>query len=322
MPDGLIGIAKMAADGPLLEAKRRVAYHEIAAKSWIGPCAGAKPLFDWSVNPYRGCEFGCRYCYARYTHEFMELPVEEFETRIFAKRWDRTAFRRDLRRVKFGQSIAFGSATDCYQPAERRFSLMSNILDELERGAEGLKLFFITKSDLIARDALRLAALGLRNDVRVNVTITTLDSALARRTEPYAPRPDLRLRAVAELAAAGVEVGIAVSPVLPRLTDSMENLDALGAAAARAGAKYFWAQPLFLKDCAQKVFFPWLQQEFPHLEARYRSQYARSAYLKGPYVDVVKERVERVRARYGLNARMSDYRPPNWMGPSQLSLFG
>jgi DNA repair photolyase len=199
---------------------------------------------------------------------------------------------------------------------------MAAILRELERSAEGLKLFFITKSDLISRDAVALARIGLKNDVRVNVTITTLDEALARKTEPFAPRPALRLAAVADLAAAGVEVGVAVSPVLPRLTDSMENLEAVGAAAAAAGAKYLWAQPLFLKECAQQVFFPWLRQEYPELEAKYRAQYARSAYLQGPYVEAVKARVERVRARYGLNARMSDFRPPNWIGPSQLSLFG
>ncbi|MBM3785288.1 MAG: radical SAM protein [Acidobacteria bacterium] len=321
MPDTLVGIAKMAAEGPLLAEKRRVSYHEIASRSWIGRCSGKMRLFDWTVNPYRGCEYGCRYCYARYTHEFMELPVEEFETKIYAKLWDTAVFRRDLRRVKTGESISFGSATDCYQPAERRFGLMTSILTELERGAEGLRLFFITKSDLIARDAVRLSNLGLRNDVRVNVTITTLDAALARQTEPFAPRPDLRLRAVAELAAAGVEVGVAISPVLPRLTDTMENLDTLGAAAAGAGAKYLWAQPLFLKECAQKVFFPWLRQEYPHLEDKYRQKYERSAYLRGPYVDVLKARVERVRARYGLCSRMSSYRPPNWTGPAQMSLF-
>ena len=93
----LVGIAKMAAESPLLEDKRRVSYLELPAKSFIGSCSGKRQIFDWTVNPYRGCEYGCRYCYARYTHEFMELTAEDFETRIFAKRWDARLFRREIR---------------------------------------------------------------------------------------------------------------------------------------------------------------------------------------------------------------------------------
>lgn len=315
MSTQLVGIAKMAAEGAVLEEKRRVAYFEIEARSLIGTCAGKTPMFDWTVNPYRGCEFGCRYCYARYTHEFMELPVEEFETKIYAKRFDKTIFRRELDRVKLGQSIAFGSATDCYQPAERRFKVMRKMLEEVERSAKGIRVFLITKSNLIARDAALLAAINKHNDVRVNMTITTLDTALARKLEPYAPRPDLRLEAVKALAEAGIETGVAISPVMPRITDSLENLDALAAAAAKAGAKYLWAQPLFLKECAQRVFFPWLAQEFPALESKYRAQFRDAAYLKGPYVDFVKHRANTVRAKYGLGSRGSEY------VPAQMSLF-
>jgi DNA repair photolyase len=147
------------------------------------------------------------------------------------------------------------------------------------------------------------------------MTITTLDAALARKLEPYAPRPDLRLEAVKALAQAGIETGVAISPVMPRITDSLENLDALAAGAAKAGAKYLWAQPLFLKECAQKVFFPWLAREFPALESKYRAQFRGAAYLKGPYVEFVKQRANTVRAKYGLGSRGSEY------VPAQMSLF-
>jgi DNA repair photolyase len=317
----LVGIAKMAAESPLLEDKRRVSYLELPAKSFIGSCSGKRQIFDWTVNPYRGCEYGCRYCYARYTHEFMELSVDDFETRIFAKQWDAAQFRRELRRLAPGDTVAFGTATDCYQPAERRFGLMRRMMAEMG-AVEGVKLNIITKSDLVARDCDLLGPLARRNDVRVSMTITTTDTALARKLEPYAPRPALRLEAIRRLAGAGISVGVGVSPVLPRITDSEESLDAVASAARAAGAHSLWAQPLFLKDCARKVFLPWLEAEFPALLGKYRSWYSREAYLSGAYVDGLRQRVERIRQRHGLRDRGGEYRPPDWIGPAQLGLFG
>jgi DNA repair photolyase len=319
----LVGIAKMAAESPLLEGKRRVSYLELPAKSFIGSCSGKRQIFDWTVNPYRGCEYGCRYCYARYTHEFMELTVDDFETRIFAKQWDAARFRREIRRLAPGETLAFGTATDCYQPAERRFGLMRRMMEELQRGSvEELKIGITTKSDLVARDIDLLAPLARRNDVRVNMTITTVDTALARKIEPYAPRPALRLAAMEKIAAAGIAVNVGVSPVLPMITDSITSLDAVAAAAKAAGARTMWAQPLFLKDSARKVFMPWLEQEYPALLGKYRAWYTREAYLKDPYVEWLKARVDGVRQRHGLADRSTGYRPPDWLGPTQMRLFG
>jgi DNA repair photolyase len=317
----LVGIAKMAAESPVLASKRRVHYFELPARSYIGVCSGKRKIFDWTVNPYRGCEFGCKYCYARYTHEFMELPVTEFETRIFAKKWDARAFRSEMRKLAPGDVVAFGTATDCYQPAERRYHLMRRMLMEMKQSAEGLKIGVTTKSDLIGRDADLLGPLARRNDVRVNMTITTVDTALARDLEPFAPRPALRLEALRRLSDAGVATGIGLSPIVPRITDSEESIDAVGAAASEAGARSIWAQPLFLKDCARKVFLPWLEQRYPRLAPQYRTWYAQNAYLQGPYVEALKERVQRVREKYKLGADMGGYRPPDWLGPSQLLLF-
>ena len=316
----LVGIAKMAAESPLLEDKRRVSYLELPAKSFIGSCSGKRQIFDWTVNPYRGCEYGCRYCYARYTHEFMELSVDEFETRIFAKQWDAGQFRREIRRLAPEDTVAFGTATDCYQPAERRFGLMRRMLAAME-GVEGARLFITTKSDLVARDADLLGSLARRNDVRVNMTITTVDTALARKLEPFAPRPSLRVEAARRLAEAGITVGVGVSPVLPRITDSEESIDAVASAAKAAGARSLWAQPLFLKDSARKVFMPWLETEFPALLSKYRAWYQRDAYLQPAYVEILNARVERIRLRHGLTERGNTRRPPDWLGPAQLQLF-
>jgi DNA repair photolyase len=317
----LVGIAKMAAESEPLEQKKRVAYLEIPARRYLGACSGTRKIFDWTVNPYRGCEYGCRYCYARYTHEFMELTAGDFETRIFAKRWDARQFRREIRRVAPGDVVAFGTATDCYQPAERRYGLMRRMLAELLGGLEGATIAITTKSDLIARDVDLLAPLARRNDVRVNLTITTADQTLARKLEPYAPRPELRLAAMRQLADAGIAVGAGASPVLPRINDAEESLDAVAAAARHAGARTLWTQPLFLKDCAKQVFLPWLAAEFPALLSRYRAWYGREAYLSNAYTAVLKERIDRVRARHGLAERTGGYRPPDWVGPAQLRLF-
>lgn len=312
-----IGIAKMAAESPLLEAKRRVAYFELRGRSLLNRCSGKRKIFDWTVNPYRGCEYGCQYCYARYTHEFMELPVEEFETRLFAKTWDEAMWRRDLRQVKPGDTVAFGTATDCYQPAERRFGLMRKMLEGL-LGRTGMRIGITTKSDLVMRDGDLLAELALRNRVRVFVTITTMNAELARRTEAYAPRPELRMAAVAGLAARGLDVGVSASPVLPWLTDRTESLDAVARAARQAGARTFHARPLFLRDSAWAVFLPWLEREFPHLAWRYRERYGRGAYADNAYSDWLRERVEQIRVRHGLDSRPDDFLRQR---PEQMSLF-
>ena len=149
----LVGIAKLAASSPLLEAKRRVEYRELPARSFITRCTAERMPFEWTINPYRGCEFGCKYCYARYTHEFMELrQPADFEEKIFAKVWDADAFRRELKKVRPGESIAIGSATDPYQPAERRYGIMRKML-EIFAEKRGYQVSITTKSDLVARDA-------------------------------------------------------------------------------------------------------------------------------------------------------------------------
>jgi DNA repair photolyase len=317
----LIGIARLAAESGLLESKKRVEYLEIETRRFIGRCSGIRMPFVWTINPYRGCEFGCKYCYARYAHEFMELrdPLQ-FERKIFAKRFQAAAFRAELKKVKAGESIWIGTATDPYQPAERRYGVTRSILEVFSR-EQGFNLGITTKSDLVARDAELLGELARRNVVHINLTITTVDEELARLMEPMAPRPALRIAAVQKLAGAGVRVTVLASPVMPLINDSEESLDAVCAAASSAGAQSFSAAPLFLKPCSAHVFLPFLAERFPHLVRRYRERYESSAYLKGHYPDTIRERVQRIRERYKMQPRDAEYRPEDWQPEPQLGLF-
>ena len=298
---GLIGIARLAAESEVLEAKRAVQYFEIDCRSVLNRTRPGMP-FAWSINPYRGCEFGCRYCYARYTHEFMEpRDSSEFEDKIYAKSNPAAILRRELRRIDGSKGIAIGTATDPYQPAERRYRLTRSLLDVFAQHS-GVNLSITTKSDLVKRDADLLSEIAKRNRVSVNVTITTLDVSLARALEPRAPRPELRLKAVRALADAGIPVGVFPNPIMPLITDQESRLDRLAKAARDHGASFFGGGVLFLMPCSRRVFFPFLAEKFPHLLCRYRERYKSEPYLKGPYRDMIRRRVADIRDRYGLAA--------------------
>lgn len=310
----------MAAQGPLLEAKSHVEYFEIGARSILNRTKPNMP-FQWTINPYRGCEFGCQYCYARYTHEFMGMEDgRTFESKIYAKAAAPEILRRELRALDRADRIAIGTATDPYQPAERRFGRTRSIL-EVFAEEKGRHLSITTKSDLAARDRDLLREVARRNVLSINITITTLNRRLARLMEPRAPRPDLRLAAVRRLAEAGLTTGVFPNPILPLITDSEENLDALARAAREAGAQYFGGGPLFLMSCAKKIFFPFLESHFPKLVQPYRRLYAHSAYLGPGYKAQLRERVARIRERQGLASAPVEYRPELWEGEEQGTLF-
>ncbi len=317
---GLVGIAKLAAASTALEAKRRVDYRQLETRKFLSKCTSARMPFRWMINPYRGCEFGCQYCYARYTHEFMELrEPEDFERKIFVKRFDDAAFLAELRRIPVGESIAIGTATDPYQPAERRFRLTRSILEVLAQ-TRGFRIGLITKSDLISRDIGLFQEISRRHYLTLVSTITTLDRELARRLEPLAPRPDLRVATVRKLASAGLRVIVNVAPILPLLNDSDPSLDAVAKASSRAGAVGLYGNVVFLKDCAKKVFFPFLEAQYPHLLRRYHERFDQDAFLHGAYPEMIRERVRRVRKRYGLEAAVQA-QPEFWPESSQLTLF-
>jgi DNA repair photolyase len=304
-PPGLVGIAKLAAASEVLEAKRSVEYFEIGCRSVLNRTRPGMP-FEWSLNPYRGCEFGCRYCYARYTHEFMELrDSADFEDKIYAKSNLGPILKRELKRMDATGGIAIGTATDPYQPAERRFRRTRAAL-EVFAEQSGLSISITTKSDLVKRDIALLREIAKRNSISVNMTITTLDAELARLLEPRAPRPDLRLNAVREIADAGIPVGVFPNPIMPLITDQERRLDRLAKTARDHGATYFGGGVLFLMPCSRRVFFPFVETHFPHLLRRYRERYESAAYLKGPYRETIRERIAAISDRYGLKSS-----PPN-----------
>ncbi|HEX3684794.1 MAG TPA: radical SAM protein [Bryobacteraceae bacterium] len=317
----LVGIARLAAEGTLLTEKRRVEYRTLPTRKWLNRCDSKRVPFDWSINPYRGCEYGCKYCYARYTHEFMERrDLSAFETEIYAKDWDAGSFREELDAVKPGHIVGIGTATDPYQPAERTYRRTRAVLEAL-LPLRGICVFVTTKSDLVPRDIDLLARLSQHNQVSVTFSVTTMDRELARLTEPYAPRPDLRMQAVAKLTAAGICAGVIANPVLPLLTDSEENLESVARAAKLAGAHQFGAHVVFLKPCSQRVFFPFLAEKFPQYLRRYEASFAAGAYLKGKYPERIREVVNRVRERVGIPARdMASVAPPV-PAESQMLLF-
>lgn len=317
----LVGIARLAAEGTVLAEKRRVEYRTLPTRKWLNRCHSQRVPFDWSINPYRGCEYGCKYCYARFTHDFLERrDPQSFEREIYAKDWNAFEFEQELRAVKPEQIIGIGTATDPYQPAERKFLLTRQVLEALSK-VQGVSIFVTTKSNLVSRDADLLRGLAQGNEVRVTVTVTTMNRELARLTEPFAPRPDLRMKAVAELAAAGVPVGVIANPVLPLITDSEENLESVARAAKGAGADQFGANVVFLQPAAQRVFFPFLAGSFPQHLKRYQASFSAGAYLKGAYPERLRTLVNDIRQRVGIPQRDMERialpKPPG----SQLRLF-
>lgn len=315
----LVGIARLAAEGDSLRQGHEVEYFTLPVRSLLNRCTGVRMPFEWTINPYRGCEFACKYCYARYTHEFMEMrDGVDFEQKIFVKQHAADLLRQELRRVKPGEQIAIGTATDPYQPAERRFEITRGILEELSRH-EGLDLGIITKGNLILRDLDLLKQIAGKNRLTANVTITTLNVKLARILEPRAPRPDLRMETVRQLNQAGIRTGVSCSPVIPGITDSMRNLEALVRATVEAGGKHIFANPLFLKPCSAAVFLPFLEKEFPELAADYQKRYKDRAFLPQIYSKRISQLMTRLREKHGMPH--SERRLVSVRTQPQLNLF-
>ena len=294
----------------------------------------------WSLNPYVGCEFGCSYCYARYAHryvverardagklsdsEFQDFRGphgwEAFERRIFVKEGLLAALERDLQRYfrsarppdgspsPLGTApLVIGTATDPYQPAERRFRLTRRVLERLAR-CEGLNVGLITKSPLVARDRDVLRRLQDANDLEVYVSLISVDAGLIRQLEVRSPVPGVRLRALKRLTDAGLRAGLIVAPVLPGITDDVAHLEALFQAAREAGARFVHAGALRLYPAVRDRFLPLLREQFPGLEQRYRRAYARSLGAPRQYAAALRQRVQRLQQKYGfpVNEGMQD----------------
>lgn len=305
---------------PLLDVQKDIRYFGATSRSVLnGPSATGMDF--WSINPYVGCAFGCAYCYARYAHRYTlerlgesgpeAAATEEklppwlaFERRILVKREAASVLRRQLASSTRlddlqHQGVVIGTATDPYQPAERRFRLTRGVLEVLAEQAK-LNVTIITKSPLVTRDVDLLARIAERSSLSVHVSLITADRELARRLEPRAPTPEARLRAIARLRAHGIEVGVNVMPVLPGITDAPHLIDALVHAVAEAGASYLGACALRLRRTARDRYLPFIDSEFPELAMRYRRAYGRSHQVGERYRDGLRRRFAEVCAKHGV----------------------
>ena len=308
---------------PLLDVQKDIRYYSAVSRSVLNSPAATGMEF-WSINPYVGCAFGCAYCYARYAHRYALERLGEaapsatdateaaeslppwlaFERRILVKREAPNVLRRqlaaatrldDLRR----QGVVIGTATDPYQPAERRFRLTRGVLEVLAAQSR-LHVTIITKSPLVTRDVDLLTRIAERSSLSVHVSLITVDRELARRLEPRAPTPEARLRAIARLRSHGLEVAVNVMPVLPGITDAPDMIDALVHAVADAGASYLGACALRLRRTARDRYMPFIEAEFPDLASRYRTAYGRSHQVSERYRDGLRERFSAVCAKHGV----------------------
>jgi DNA repair photolyase len=292
--------------------------------------------FDRSINPYRGCEHGCIYCYARPTHAFLGLsPGLDFESKLYMKPDAPDLLERELSARSYTpRLIAIGTNTDAYQPIERRYAIMRRVLEVLERA--GHPVGIVTKSHLVTRDIDILSRMASRKLVRVGISVTTLDPKLARTMEPRASTPARRLDALRALAAAGVPTTVMVAPVIPAINDAeIERiLEAAAACGAEAAGYVLLRLPLEVRD----LFREWLQANFPDRERHvfalirqtrggkdYDATFGKRMIGGGPYAWMIGKRFETTCSRLGLNAHKTElttehFKPPRPAG-EQLSLL-
>ncbi|MEZ5816100.1 MAG: PA0069 family radical SAM protein [Hyphomicrobiaceae bacterium] len=307
-----------------------------AAKSIIATNDSPDLSFDRSINPYRGCEHGCVYCYARPTHcYFGHSAGMDFETILYAKHNAAKLLEAELARPGYRpKTIALGAATDPYQPIERNLAITRSVLEVLER--TGHPVGIVTKSAGVLRDLDILARMADRRLVKVAISVTTLDRTLARSMEPRAATPPRRLEAIRGLSAAGVPVTVMVAPIVPALTDS--EIEAILEAAAAAGAKDAGYVLLRLPLELKSLFREWLETDYPDRARRVisllRSMHGGKDYVSafghrqrgsGPYAEQIAMRFRLAVKRLGLERRSGGLRTDLFLPPAsrsgQLSLL-
>ena len=280
-----------------------VIFEEIECKSIVNkvtPGAVRQMPFRWSMNPYRGCQHACTYCFARGTHEYLGYDAgRDFETRVIVKTNAAEVLRRDLSRPSWTRElIAIGTACDPYQQAELKYSLTSQCLRVMRDFANPVSI--TTKSPHVIRDIDVLEDLAQAAEVRVNFSIATLEEDIWKRIEPSTSRPQKRLEAMAKLAERGIRTGVLLAPVLPGLTDGQEGLERVVEAAKSHGASFVHDNALYLKPGTKEWFMPFLRESYPHLAERY-AQYYRGAYAPRTYTQEVHQVIERLRLKHGMD---------------------
>ena len=312
----LSSLGRAAAAAPLDSTGCLTEYRPLPSRSILGKTTSRRGLpFTHAINPYRGCEFACRYCYARYTHEFMEMrDPADFEHKIYFKQNAAWLLKQELARLKPGTEIALGTATDPYQPLERKQKITRSLLEVFAQ-TSGFSLGIVSKSTLIARDIDVLQEVSRRHKLTIHLTVTTMNSRLARILEPRAPRPDLRIRTIGELRAAGLRAGVLCSPLMPGITDSPASIRAVAKVAASADASFLAAGALFLKPCSLPTFFSFVREHFPKLLPAYEKRYAASAFVSPEYRKRTSDLVQAICKEFKLGHRYAEEMPAARKGP-------
>lgn len=310
-----------------------VTFHEVLCKTALNkvPQRSAVP-FEWTINPMRGCTHACRYCFARPTHEYLDLDAgRDFDTQIVVKTNVAAVLRGELRRRSWRcDPVALGTNTDPYQRAEGRYRLMPGIISALTES--GTPFSILTKGTLLRRDLPLLVQSAAVVPVRLAVSIATVDEDLHHALEPGTPGPRARLDLVRALTEAGFDVNVMVAPVIPYLTDDIAHLDALLGAIAAAGGARATVLPMHLRGSTRGWFLQWLGEHHPALLRRYRQLYGRGAYVTPEYSAWLRGRVDPLLARYRLDRHRSGAERGLPAGPvataadlrsdPQLALFG
>ncbi|GAA3845560.1 Rv2578c family radical SAM protein [Sphaerisporangium flaviroseum] len=309
---------------------RGMTFYEIHARSIINrvPAATRVP-FEWTINPYRGCTHSCTYCFARKTHEYLDLDAgHDFDSKVVVKVNAPELVRKELAAPRWGgHHIAMGTNVDCYQRAEGRYRLMRGILTALRDAGNPFSI--LTKGSLILRDLDLLTEAAERTEVGTSLSIGFLDEELWRSVESGTPRPGRRLEVCATLTEHGLGCGVLMAPILPYLTDSPKALERTVRRIAEAGATHIVPIVLHLRPGAREWFLGWLGREHPRLVPRYLEMYGRGAYAPKAYQARIARQVNELAVQSGVgrssSARARRIRPPAApvadAGPEQLTLL-
>jgi len=280
---------------------RGMTFYEVRAKSIVNrvPEASRMP-FRWTINPYRGCQHACAYCYARQSHSYLELDTgADFDTKVVVKVNAPELVRKKMASPTWsGEHIAMGTNVDCYQRAEGRYRLMPGIIGALKDAANPFSI--LTKGTLILRDIDLLAEAAEVTDVGLNVSVGFIDKELWRSVEPGTPAPARRLEACAALNERGLRCGVLMGPVVPFLSDSPAQLDSAVSQIAAAGATHVSPIVLHLRPGTREWFLRWLGARHPRLVGRYLDLYGRSAYAPKSYQARIAGQVRELADKHGI----------------------
>lgn len=295
-----------------------ILFEEIECKSIINKTVAPGMMFSYTINPYRGCQHACVYCFARGTHEYLGYDSgRDFESRIVVKMNAADVLRQELRRPSWRRElIVLGTACDPYQQAELKYGITHKLLEVLIQYAQPVHA--LTKSPAVERDVELWAKLASVTDAQVAFSIPTLDEVIWKKMEPGTAKPMKRFEAMRALSEAGVPTGVMIAPIIPGLTDDERHIEEVVVAAKEHGASFVAPNVLFLKPGTKEWFMPALREAYPHLAGKYE-RYYRGPYAPKDYTREVIALVNRIRERHGFG-QTDRHREPPKQPAGQMSL--